>query len=211
MRIEKIDYPTYSAFGAKCRYTGAKILSTAACCPPDSSPKNGICVPNEGMFMFHNGSGDSVNHFITVTKLRCIAMGFVWNTQSARCISESECLTESIRNFVSQTRECTKTVPTADGVTGTRVFACKTGYWDEKHGKCVSRTKCAFHAEYGATLENAKLCIGKDEWLMDFPLNYLALNFEAKTASKDEELSAPYAWKTCGTGMNIMGRVCKCP
>lgn len=74
----------------------------------------------------------------------------------------------------------------------------------------MSRTRCAFSGDYGATLEGVKICIGKDPWLLDFPLNYLTANFEAKTARSEEELTASNAEKTCGIGMKFDGRVCKC-
>lgn len=87
MHIGRILYPTYGAYSAKCLYTGAMVLNETACCPLGSSPKGQVCVPDDDLLAYHDGSGDYVNHFITVTKLRCIGMGLVWNANTSRCIT----------------------------------------------------------------------------------------------------------------------------
>lgn len=45
---------------------------------------------------------------------------------------------------------------------------------------------------------------------MDFPLNYIMLSGEARTASSEQELNSSNAEKTCGIGMRISERVCEC-
>ena len=83
--------------------------------------------------------------------------------------------------MVSQTRECTKTVSTVEGVRAIgKVFSCREGYWSEMYGKCVSRAKCVLDAKRGVVLEPARMCVGKADWLHDSPLNYLSLGLEAK-------------------------------
>ena len=150
-----LDYPTYSTFSAACRENGAAVLNDTHCCPVGSSRNAyATCQPEDGLFAYYEGDGDYVNHFVTVSMLRCVAMGLVWDAEKARCTDETDCLAQSSGHIVSQARECTRSVLPAEGVVNiSRVFQCKTGYWDIRRNACVSRVKCAFDRNQGAVLE----------------------------------------------------------
>ena len=80
VHIESLEYPTYFTWRAVCSENGATALNETFCCPPRSSPVAGMyCRPDDGLFAFHNGTGDYETHFEVVGRLECMARGMVWN------------------------------------------------------------------------------------------------------------------------------------
>ena len=76
---DSVEYPTYTATYLKCK-EGFTVLDNARCCPKNSKPSadNTKCLPDEGLYAYHSGYGNFVNHFTTVSKLECIASGMAW-------------------------------------------------------------------------------------------------------------------------------------
>lgn len=145
-----------------------------------------------------------------MSRLECIAKGRVWSQTDARCIEEYTCL-EDKSNVINQARECTKEVPTEEGIVGNaRIYSCglingEYSYWNTRLNRCVSRTKCVYSSNSGAVIEDARLCVSQAEWLQDSPFNYVTLNFAAKQVND----TGKFAY-ICGTGATMRGRYCTC-
>lgn len=57
------DYPTYTAQYAACK--AGTPLNATACCPAGTEPdgEGKRCLPESGLYAYHDGSGDFYNHF----------------------------------------------------------------------------------------------------------------------------------------------------